>query len=125
MPALADASLTGAQRRVLDRFVDELRTLLGDDLAAVWLFGSRARGEAAGMESDVDLLVLAEDASWGGKERIHDTLTRVAGELELAAVAWDFSVHIQTPQWLKGRRAIRSFFIGEVDRDKVVLHGDL
>jgi hypothetical protein len=41
------------------------------------------------------------------------------------AVAWDFSVHIQTPQWLKGRRAIRSFFIGEVDRDKVVLHGDL
>lgn len=125
MPVLADASLTSDQRRVLERFVGELRARLGDDLAAVWLFGSRARGEATGMESDVDLLVLAEDASWDAKERIHDTLTRVADELDLAAVAWDFSVHIHTPQWLNGRRAIRSFFIGEVDRDKVVLHGDL
>jgi len=30
-------------------------------------------------------------------------------------------VHINTPQWLAQRREIRSFFITEVDRDKVVL----
>jgi len=33
--------------------------------------------------------------------------------------------YVHTPEWLDGRRAIRSFFIAEVDRDKVVLHGDL
>ena len=121
MPALADASLTGDERRLLDTFVGELRAQLGEELEAVWLFGSRARAEPPGVESDVDVLVLATDASWEGKERIHDTLSRAASDLDLGSLPWDFSVHVHTPEWLDGRRAIRSFFIAEVDRDKVVL----
>ncbi len=124
MPALADASLTGDERRLLDTFVGELRAQLGEGLVAVWLFGSRARSEPPGVESDVDVLVLAKDASWEGKERIHDILSRAASDLDLRSLPWDFSVHVHTPEWLDGRRAIRSFFIAEVDCDKVVLHGD-
>jgi predicted nucleotidyltransferase len=123
--SLASAHLTGDQRRLLERFVYELGELMGDELAAVWLFGSRARGETAGEDSDIDLLVLAADASWDGKERIHAVLGRVAAELDLSAITWDLSIHVHTPEWLRGRREIRSFFIAEVDRDKVVLHGDL
>ena len=73
---------------------------------------------------DIDLLVLADDASWDAKERIHAALARAATQLDLAAVAWDLSIHVHTPEWLRGRREIRSFFIAEVDRDKVVLHGE-
>lgn len=88
----------------------------------MWLFGSRARGELARSEhSDVDLLVIADDASWDGKERIRSVLDSAARDLGLESTAWSFSIHIQTPQWLARRREIRSFFIAEVDRDKVVL----
>jgi predicted nucleotidyltransferase len=52
MPTLADARLSAAERRMLDRFVAVLRERLGDDLISVWLFGSRARGEATGPLSD-------------------------------------------------------------------------
>jgi predicted nucleotidyltransferase len=117
MPTLADARLSAAERRMLDRFVAVLRERLGDDLISVWLFGSRARGEATGPLSDVDVLVVTragrmdERAAW--KE-----LTRIAEEEGHSPVllVWD-------PEWLAHRREIRSFFIQEVDRDKIVLHG--
>ena len=124
MAAVTDASLTSDELRLLERFVSELRNLLGDGLSAVWLFGSRARGEPAGEDSDIDLLVLADDASWDAKERIHAALALAATQLDLAALTWDLSIHVHTPEWLRGRREIRSFFIAEVDRDKVVLHGE-
>ena len=96
---------------------------LGEELGAVWLFGSRARGEDTGEESDVDVLVLVDDDSWARKERIRALLHDTARELDLDAVAWSFSVHVHTPVWLRQRREIRSFFIKEVDRDKVVVAG--
>ena len=51
---------------------------------------------------------------------------RLALELsEAAALAegqspFAYSVHVYDPQWLRGRREIESFFIGEVDRDNLV-----
>jgi predicted nucleotidyltransferase len=120
MPTKADARLSAAERRMLDRFVAVLRERLGDDLISVWLFGSRARGEATGPLSDVDVLVVTragrvdERAAW--KE-----LTRIAEEEGLSPVL--LSLLVWDPQWLAHRREIRSFFIQEVDRDKIVLHG--
>ena len=34
-----------------------------------------------------------------------------------------YSVHVHDEEWLRRRREIESFFIGEVDRDKIVLAG--
>lgn len=47
---------------------------------------------------------------------------------EAAAIAegespFTYSVHTYSPEWLRGRREIESFFIQEVDRDKIVLAG--
>ena len=50
-------------------------------------------------------------------------LDDAARELALDALPWSFSVHVHTPAWLAQRREIESFFIAEVDRDKVVLGG--
>ncbi|MGI8513065.1 MAG: nucleotidyltransferase domain-containing protein [Solirubrobacteraceae bacterium] len=124
MGKLDDASLSADERSLLERFVAELRLRLGPELFAVWLFGSRARGELdQEPDSDVDVLVLARDASWEGRRRVLRALDAAAAALGLEALSWSFSVHVNTPEWLAGRREIRSFFIAEVDRDKVVLCG--
>ena len=36
-----------------------------------------------------------------------------------------FSVHIHDVDWLTGRREIKSFYMAEIDRDKVVLWEDI
>jgi len=117
---LAAAALTEKQRETVRRFAARLRDALGDDLRAVWFYGSRARGEAHA-ESDVDLLVIAD----GGRDRYQ----RIAWDLseEAAAISgespFSYSVHVHDREWLRGRREIESFFIREVDRDKLVLAG--
>jgi predicted nucleotidyltransferase len=121
MTALAETSLADDERALVERFARELRVRLKDELHAVWLFGSRARGESASRESDVDMLVLVDDASWDGRMRVRRMLDDAAHELGVDALAWSFSVHVHTPAWLAQRREIKSFFIAELDRDKVVL----
>jgi predicted nucleotidyltransferase len=114
------AQLTKSERRAIERLASRLDSELGSDLRGLWLYGSRARGTAH-PESDVDLLVIAE----GGRTRYG----RIAGDLsEEVAIAegespFNYSVHVQDPEWLQRRRKIESFFIQEVDRDKIVLAG--
>jgi len=120
MATLADASLSKEERRLLERLAADLRSDARNPPHAVWLFGSRARGETPRKYSDIDLLVLVDDDSWEAKSRIHDTLQDAARNLGLEAVAVSFSLHIHTPEWLAQRRVVQSFFIAEVDRDKVV-----
>jgi predicted nucleotidyltransferase len=125
MTALAETSLSADERALVERFAEDLRGRLGERLHAVWLFGSRARGERASAESDVDMLVLVDDASWDGRMLVREMLDDAARELGMDALTWSFSVHVHTPTWLAQRREIRSFFIAEVDRDKVVLGGSM
>jgi predicted nucleotidyltransferase len=78
MASLATASLTDAERRALDRLVDALQRELGDDLHAVWLYGSRARGEPQHEEgSDIDLLVITSPGT-ARRERIQELVTAAA-----------------------------------------------
>jgi hypothetical protein len=117
---LAAAQLTETERRTVERFASRLDDALGSDLRGLWLYGSRARGMAH-PESDVDLLVIAD----GGRDRYG----RIAGDpSEETALAegespFNYSVHVHDPEWLQERREIASFFIQEVDRDKIVLAG--
>lgn len=121
-PSLEHTSLTDAERRAVARVTDSLAERLGDELVAVWLFGSKARGEAPGADSDIDMMVVAR----GGRDRhwrkVWETIEEVAPREGADPIA--FSPHVVDPAWLHGRREIRSFFIQDVDRDKVVLAGE-
>lgn len=119
---IAEAALDEVERRVLDRFTQLLRAELGDDLVSVWLYGSRARGERLHDESDVDLLVVIRGDPWKSGRRVSLLLYRAA-ELEGANPAF-FAPQVYSVDELEQRRVIRSFFIQEVDRDKIVLAGE-
>jgi predicted nucleotidyltransferase len=123
MSTLSETSLAPDERALLERYVEKLHRHLGDRLHAVWLFGSRARGEPRSEDSDVDVLVLVEDASWDGRMLVRTILDDAARELDMDALVWSFSVHVHGPDWLAQRREIRSFFVAELDRDKLVLSG--
>ena len=117
---VARTALTEAERAAVERFVEQVQESLGDDLEAIWLYGSKARGDAS-EESDVDLLVLAR----GGRQRHREAVARIARALEKLdgggrAV---LSVAVQDRDWLAERREIEDFFIRDLDRDKIVLFG--
>jgi predicted nucleotidyltransferase len=118
---LAPATLSLQEQRVVGRLVQRLREEIGGDLHAIWLYGSRARGETPHPESDVDLLVVAD----GGDKRYGMRAIELVNEVVAAegvSPAW-YSVLVGDLEWLRGRRQIRSFFVAEVDRDKIVLYG--
>jgi type I restriction enzyme, R subunit len=117
---LAAASLTEAERTAVEGFVERVQASLADDLEAIWLYGSKARGEAT-EESDVDLLVLAD----GGRDRHREAVVAIARKLE--KLGGDgravLSATVQDRAWLAERRAIEDFFVRDLDRDKIVLFG--
>jgi predicted nucleotidyltransferase len=122
MSTLAATSVGEVERRALERFVRLAVEELGPELRSIWLYGSRARGETPGAESDVDVLVIARGDRFA-------MLTRLGRLMDRAAAAegadpFGFSVQVYSPELLAQRREIRSFFIQEVDRDKVVLWGE-
>jgi predicted nucleotidyltransferase len=119
---MVEFSLDRSEQRAVQAVVDRLREALGDELVSIWLYGSRARGETPGPESDIDLLVLVREAAWRRRAEVQTLAWEAvdaAGENE-----GRFSVRVDTPEWLRGRREIESFFVREVDRDKVILYGD-
>lgn len=119
MAALADAALDERELEVLERFVRALVDEYGADLDAVWLYGSRARGERTHDESDVDVLVVTR--SERDDKPLIPALWRVLAALGEPRVLVD--PRQRSRAWVEDRRAIDSFFLRDVDRDKIVLYG--
>jgi predicted nucleotidyltransferase len=121
--SIANASLSDRERRVVKRLLRRLETEFGDGLIAVWLYGSRARGEEPRTRSDIDLLVVTR----GGRDRDFRRVTELAMDAAEAEGIDPFrvSTRVADPAWIEGRREIDSFFIREVDRDKIVLAGGM
>jgi predicted nucleotidyltransferase len=119
--------LTDRERHVVECLVERLREEMGSDLRAIWLYGSRARGDATIDEedidrhSDIDLMAIADggDSRWAARSI---ELVYEIADAEGVSPVW-YSLRVRDPEWLRGRREIRSFFIQEVDRDKLVLYG--
>ena len=121
MATVAESSLSQAERRTLDRLVAGLESALGEDLLAVWLFGSKARGEEAGPETDIDLLVVTRRGSREDGELVRQLAERSAEAEGTSHLAFRAIVH--SPEGVAERRAKDTFFLREIDRDKIVLAG--
>lgn len=51
----------GAHTKAAEAFVDRTRSRFGDDIDELYIFGSTVRGDADGLASDVDVLVVLDD----------------------------------------------------------------
>jgi predicted nucleotidyltransferase len=120
MAVLADAALDERERELLGRFVAALEGAYGDGLDGVWLYGSRARAERSHDESDIDVLVITR--SGRDDEALISTLWRVLDEMGNPRVLVD--PRQRSRAGVEDRRAIDSFFLRDVDRDRIVLYGD-
>lgn len=54
-------SQTSLHRQALEAFEQQVRERFGDTIAALYLFGSVARDDERGLDSDIDLLVVLRD----------------------------------------------------------------
>jgi predicted nucleotidyltransferase len=117
--SLDSTSLTPEEQRVIARLAPALEAEL--HARSVWLYGSRARREPPRPESDVDLLIVAPGKAWDNLGRAYRVLHEIARDEGVNPMR--FALQVFDEDWLAGRRAINSFFIREVDRDKVVLAG--
>ncbi len=121
MPELSEATITDAERMVLERLATRLQHEVGAE--AVWLYGARARGEAPTEDSDIDVLVIApgEKRSSGGQA--YRLVFEIAKELGVNPVP--FSIHVWDRDYLQERREIKSSFVGQIDGEKIVLLGEV
>ena len=119
MSNLAQASLTADEQRALERAVAALVAELGEQLLAVWMYGSRARGERPREDSDIDLLVVVSHADKGDRARriVYDAVGEGRGGPFL------FSTQVTDPRRLAEEAAIESLYLREVERDRIVLWG--
>jgi predicted nucleotidyltransferase len=120
MATFAQAALSAEQRRVIERWIEHLRDEL--DLESVWLFGSRARGQPEGEESDVDLLVITRGDPERDRQRAWALIDEAARELGADPAV--YVPHTWDRAWLENRREIESFFVQDLDRDRIVLYGE-
>jgi predicted nucleotidyltransferase len=127
--ALGRAALNDTEHRAIERIVNLLESELGEDLLALWLYGSRARGEADPNEthydrrSDIDMMAIVDarrDANAVSRDLTLEVMHAVEAEGDSPPY---YSLRVYDADWLRNRRQIRSFFFAEVDRDKIVLSG--
>lgn len=121
MRSLDHATLTVAEREVLDAFIGRLVDGIDNRVHEAWLFGSRARGEEPGALSDIDLLVVADRGGLAHSESIYDALHAAAHDYRHPEIAWAFSLHVHDPTWLPRRRSVASPFVEELERDRITL----
>ncbi|BAK36381.1 hypothetical protein MLP_33670 [Microlunatus phosphovorus NM-1] len=107
-----------ALRRLLspiDNLADVVRDACEDDIQAVILFGSVARGEAQ-PASDVDLAVIAPP-TWDGRIRLEDAVrSRLGNECDI--------IHLSMEQFL-AQPTRREPVVAEILRDGIALLGEV
>jgi len=102
-PDLDTTALNETYKELALAYTEALKDHLGDDLVAVVLFGSVARGEA-GPQSDIDLLVIASNLPEGRLAR-HRCLEKADAALDARlrdlrrqGILTDFSPLLKTPE---------------------------
>ncbi len=100
----------------LDEWTKSLKATLGDELVAILVHGSAARGEYREGESDVDVVVVLKHA------RLED-LRAIGNAMQLARYAARIEAMILTEEEIAGASDAFPLLYDEIKRNNVVLAG--
>jgi predicted nucleotidyltransferase len=110
------SSLPAAIRQKLDGLRDELATSLGDNLSALMIFGSAARGEYREGVSDVDLIVVLKEATPAA-------LTALSNPLQVARFAARIEALVLTAEEIPRAADVFPLFYDDIRSCNILLHG--
>jgi len=98
------------ERMAVDDCVARLYRALGDELVSLWLFGSKARGDAD-PDSDIDLLVVTNALDWDLRDTIQGIGAKCSLEYDvlfnthiLDRARWDEEEHYRSTLWREIQR---------------------
>jgi predicted nucleotidyltransferase len=101
--------LQANEQAALHEFLEHLLQERDGQVVRVWLFGSKARGDFE-PDSDLDLLIVLEDADWIVRDGIHLLAARVSLEYDvlinthlLGRADWDRMARQQATLWRQVR----------------------
>lgn len=106
-------------KQVLEKYVENLKTIYGADLLQVSLFGSYARGDYDS-DSDIDILVIIK----GSKYKIsdyNDKLCDMSVNFNMEHNIWIQVIDMDSEYFYKWRNT--SMFLRNVKDDEVRLYG--
>jgi len=103
------------EQQTLSEFVQGLSERFGDQLQAIWLFGSKARGDST-PTSDIDVLVVIDNDDW----RLHKQIRYFAVDLNLK-YDLDLSPRIWTTSYLQEVAALGTHFYRAIQREHIDL----
>ncbi|MCK4427605.1 MAG: nucleotidyltransferase domain-containing protein [candidate division Zixibacteria bacterium] len=107
--------LNKKERKVIESFVKDLRSELGDQIVSITLFGSKIRGDFS-KESDIDVLVLIKKKNQRIRKKVAEILTDylIEYDLPLSPVLYDLYEY-------EKNKEIGSFFFKEVEKEGILL----
>lgn len=107
--------LNQKESKVIESFVKDLRTNLGDQIVSIRLFGSKARNDFD-KESDIDVLVLIKKKNERIRKKVAEILTDylLQYDLPLSPVLYDLYEY-------RKNKEIGSFFFKEVEKEGILL----
>lgn len=109
------ARLSAKDAGALTEFVSKVRAFAGSNLVSLKLFGSKATGHDT-RESDIDVLIVLEDASGDVKDRVSD----LAFDVNLAYDVY-ISPHVIAQSVLEHPVWRITPFLRAVERDGILL----
>ncbi len=109
-------TLTRAARTPLDELAKSLRAILEDKLASVIVYGSAARGDYKEGRSDLDVMIILNDAS-------RDVLDRIANTLAVARTAGRIDTMLVTEEEILRAADVFPLFYEDIQKCHAVLFG--
>jgi predicted nucleotidyltransferase len=107
--------LSRAEKRVVQSFVEELRSSLGNEIVKIILFGSKIRGDS-NKESDIDIFILLREKTSDIRDRVGNITADYIfdHDVPLSPVVYDLYEY-------QRNKELESFFLENVEKEGVSL----
>ncbi|MGQ9469807.1 MAG: nucleotidyltransferase domain-containing protein [Nitrososphaerales archaeon] len=104
-------------QKTVEELKERITSELGDSIDSLVLYGSAARGEYKGIDSDIDILVIAKDDAISTYNKIR----RIATEIDLRNSTATTLVYLSRKEFKRNFR-LNSPFLEEVAKEGIVLY---